>query len=484
MGNIPSSKAARLPVLARKTISVHWLLWIGAAVWLAVPCAWSAAEEGPFVKTFFLAMLNQEQIASLGERPSLDQIAEKLSGNTAAREQVAGNLKRALGKTEDPDKIAQIQRALVLLGQYDAALSAAEKIQGPRSNLMRAQAYYGMGLYNQAEYWANEALGENLYDETASELRRAARDAKEAAGTSPAREAEPDVLSAALSVPSLKKLKQPFIPPVALKTPASRRKRFSALRAYGSNMKALGATLVHAPWKAKPRVLLGILISHQDGDIFDSQPPVEFDSGKAVVFINGLKTPNHTAEDLAEGFTQSAGVQNVAHVENNTHCWRHLCDGFQVLGNESGAIDITAVRAVGIIRQALASHKVVYVEAHSNGTAIFNTTLPLLTREEKAKIHYEGFGPETYIDAKKSGLASAKNYRNPDDRIQIVENIKIFFHKIPKNAHWDTLPRSENARDNRHNMRSYFKKVLQTATGSGGTAGSAVQSLDIAFKAH
>ncbi len=183
----------------------------------------------------------------------------------------------------------------------------------------------------------------------------------------------------------------------------------------------------------KAKIATGLAVSVYSHDIYDGKPEYNnnenrdpetgFDSRPevpAVLFLNGMNTPNKEAKKDLEAIEQRCGY-SVARISNNTH-GLDKDFGAQGIGQETGAIDITPLRAAELMKKGIAQKGEVYVIAHSQGSAIFERALELLTPEERAKVHYQGFGPQKYIDSKEEGLAEARNVRHRSDPIPHVAN--------------------------------------------------------------
>jgi hypothetical protein len=171
----------------------------------------------------------------------------------------------------------------------------------------------------------------------------------------------------------------------------------------------------------KAQVAAGFVASNLSGDLGDRQDAIKYDpKGSALIYVNGIRTDPDTALQTTLNITAKTNIKTVK-IENNTHAFG-LGDTMQVLGHEVGLVDVTAIRAAGAMKQGIREKGEVFVIAHSQGAAITNSALKLLTPEERSKVHYQGFGGQTYIDANKQGLAEASNYRQTHDGVPYVGN--------------------------------------------------------------
>ncbi|MEW6517382.1 MAG: hypothetical protein AB1439_10825 [candidate division FCPU426 bacterium] len=184
----------------------------------------------------------------------------------------------------------------------------------------------------------------------------------------------------------------------------------------------------------KTRIAQGVGTGVLSGDLLDNPDPAssEFDpDGPAILYINGMRTPNDKAEKDQKALFDKCGYK-VARVQNNSSL-EGAGDIAQIAGQEQGNIDITAIRTAAMIRKGLENRDEIYVVAHSQGTKTFEQALALLTPEERKKIKFQGFGGEQYIDKNKYGLASARNVRHEKDPVPKVNDARI------GNKDWETL---------------------------------------------
>ena len=117
-------------------------------------------------------------------------------------------------------------------------------------------------------------------------------------------------------------------------------------------------------------------------------------------------------------------------VANGTHGLLGLGDFRQVLLNELGIIDLTAVRAakqINIAAKVLKDKGVkdprILVVAHSQGTMVFYRAMSLLTPETKKMIEFYGNGNEIFVP-NNVGLKKAQNYYFDNDPVPINNFLK------------------------------------------------------------
>jgi len=190
--------------------------------------------------------------------------------------------------------------------------------------------------------------------------------------------------------------------------------------ARAENVQLMREALFTAPSGSRLAVAFGYVNSILSGDFRNQQMEYSFiGQNYSVVSIEGMDNTKNDAMEFRLAVEKIFHVENSAIVANYKHGTWGIGDKLQALGYElANAVDVPAVLAVKAIRDGIASTKgEVYVVAHSQGCAVFQSALSLLTPEERGKIHFQGFGPESYIDGNKWGLAEWRNVRNGQDDI-------------------------------------------------------------------
>jgi hypothetical protein len=239
---------------------------------------------------------------------------------------------------------------------------------------------------------------------------------------------------------------------------------------YSRNVSASFNEMTRADPVTANKLAIGMVASVFSGDIWDESMPIVFDKhGPAVITINGIMNTGADAIALRDAVGRSFGVEKLTMVANNTHT-KGLQDGLQVAFQEYfGAIDAPSVQTAIAIRQGIKEKGEVFVVAHSQGTAIFDAALDLLSTAEKAHIHYLGLGPEKYVSDKMEGLADAENVRNEGDIVPLLGNTaKASNWLIPTewprkvSTVWTNIDR--NVPGNRHGFEQFYKQEVKRWT--------------------
>lgn len=163
------------------------------------------------------------------------------------------------------------------------------------------------------------------------------------------------------------------------------------------------------------RVLGGLPISFGSGDFLDVQSPfsMSFDDGNLLVTYNGILNNSVGAGRMNSLSMKAMGVTDSTHVQNRTFLFGLGDLVVQILGNEFGLVDITAIRGAWAIRGAAQLGGDINVIAHSQGTMTFFRSMNLVDNVKvRSRINYQGFGPEKFISASSLGLGSASNSWN------------------------------------------------------------------------
>jgi hypothetical protein len=132
----------------------------------------------------------------------------------------------------------------------------------------------------------------------------------------------------------------------------------------------------------------------------------------ALVVIPGMHMGYLETRAMQDACNYTFKVRSSALIQNYTHLFP-LGDVAQSTASEAfGAIDRNAIAAADAVMNGFGKNKTVYIVAHSQGSEVFAKALELLkgrlTAAELSKIHYQGFGSETFIsDA--YGLGSVRN---------------------------------------------------------------------------
>jgi hypothetical protein len=235
---------------------------------------------------------------------------------------------------------------------------------------------------------------------------------------------------------------------------------------YAKNVSASFNEMSHADPVTANKVAIGMVASVFSGDAFDSQPAFQFDAkGPAVVTVNGVFTSEIGGRKMNRAINISLGIQNSVAIVNNSH-GPYVGDILQVAAHEYlGVIDTPAVQTATAVRQGISEKGEVYLIAHSQGTAISNAALELLTPAERSKVHYLGLGSETYISANALGLADAKNIRNEGDLVPVMgNNVRVSNWLNPSEwsrkvgTTWTQI--NQNANGNRHSFKEFYRQEV------------------------
>jgi hypothetical protein len=198
-------------------------------------------------------------------------------------------------------------------------------------------------------------------------------------------------------------------------------------------------------WGRTTRAVIGLVTSNISGDAWDNQPTFTFDDKKPTLFINGVFTTDRYADKEVRAIIKKEGLTIAARIENNTHYI--LGDIFQVIGHEFGSYDITAIRARDAMRQSIRQYGIVFVKAHSQGTAIALAGMSMLTPAERSRVIYEGNGSQTYVDGGRLGLKAAANIRYPKDPIPRTNDVLKWVGLRPWKQDWVVLERNTKTED-------------------------------------
>jgi hypothetical protein len=119
---------------------------------------------------------------------------------------------------------------------------------------------------------------------------------------------------------------------------------------------------------------------------------------------------------MSANVSQRMGLTSSNFVVNNTH--GIVRDLIQAVGQQTGAIDITAIRAAQVLRATGGGN----VVAHSQGTQVVRNGLSLLSTDIRSNITFQGFGGQTTIDANQFELKNASNSARRGDPVAALLN--------------------------------------------------------------
>ncbi len=164
------------------------------------------------------------------------------------------------------------------------------------------------------------------------------------------------------------------------------------------------------------QVAAGLPISFLSGDFMDVQKSgaMTLDARRKLVTFNGMFNDSADAAKMRDVTRRQFSVSDSAHIANRS-AFYGIGDVLQVLGNEFGLIDITAIRGAAALRQASATPGSINVVAHSQGSMTFRRALDLVDEPSvRGRIAYQGYGPEINISQSYLGLQSAQNFWNQE----------------------------------------------------------------------
>lgn len=166
-------------------------------------------------------------------------------------------------------------------------------------------------------------------------------------------------------------------------------------------------------------------------------------------------------------------ADNSTHVVNRSGFWG-VGDLIQCVGNELGAIDITAIRGAEALRKAGTTSGMINVVAHSQGSMTFRRALDLVDEPSvRGRIAYQGFGPQIYNSGNYLGLQSVQNFWNQEASSAFRRDVVPLANYIPTPANlmgdpfmlggyaeWqrvDSPGNQEIPNGNRHGFQNYYR---------------------------
>ena len=217
-------------------------------------------------------------------------------------------------------------------------------------------------------------------------------------------------------------------------------------------------------WKGSPlknlRIVLGMVTSiFVTLDAWTKAKEIDYTSG--VITVNGIWNNEGAAGELNITIKEELGfneteAEKESFVHNPTNFL--IFDLLQIVLHETfRPINTPAIQLARAMREGIEEKGEIKVYAHSQGTAVTQSALTLLTEKERSQVHYKGFGGQVYISEKEYGLASSENVKNAMDPVPIVNANPIRWLN-PLNWHnprrWlNPLKWRENLRDRRREWR-------------------------------
>jgi RHS repeat-associated protein len=212
------------------------------------------------------------------------------------------------------------------------------------------------------------------------------------------------------------------------------------------------------------RALLGTVGSVVDLDMFRSRGRLTFDPGadqhcQFLLTVNGIWNSRQGAEDLLRDwradFSDLGSIPNIGYVHNPT---TYLTDFIQIGFLELGAIGIPSQTTAEYIRRAYDQAKKdcckctdIYVIAHSQGAAILNQALPLLSPDIKKTLRILTIGAEQYVRGGSPEFGFVANVNSGGDRVPDLSPRNRFYNEIQ-------VPRSDVPGHPHAYYRQYFQQ--------------------------
>ena len=169
--------------------------------------------------------------------------------------------------------------------------------------------------------------------------------------------------------------------------------------------------------------------------------PDSIDKSYDGTYTNGIFNTKKFAENTANSISKKTGKKIYLNY-NPTH---GFLDFLQIFFEEFlGATSISAINN-GRYIEVLKGKDNIHIYAHSQGTSVVNGSFRLLSAEIKCKIHFQGFGGQTFINARLHGLKSARNVINPGDFIPLLSPFR--FLRTLGSSGWEVLPDNRSPND-------------------------------------
>jgi RHS repeat-associated protein len=177
------------------------------------------------------------------------------------------------------------------------------------------------------------------------------------------------------------------------------------------------------------RIVYGLPFNIASGDLFYDQIKENYNDTQCefLITITGVFNFEKGNEDFNNSISllpQYRSIENPTYVFNPTGL--KVLDLFQIIGHETGSIDVIAIAAAKKISAAAINAQenncgvcfTINVVAHSQGTMVFKTALNLLPEKVKNRIKFVGLGGQVAIDG--TGiLISARNIADKRDRVPL-----------------------------------------------------------------
>ncbi|MBX9742720.1 MAG: RHS repeat-associated core domain-containing protein [Chthoniobacterales bacterium] len=206
----------------------------------------------------------------------------------------------------------------------------------------------------------------------------------------------------------------------------------------------------------KRRFYRGLYSTILSGDAFihyttPMERLIENGSMPSAYFCNGIWFDRAHANEIETAIAEGLDLdQRQVFSIQNPSVYK-MGDIIRAFFHETGAIDITAIRAADMLSASRGG----YFISHSNGSEVFRGAVALLPFEVRSHINYEGFGPQIYIDEQNiPGLNSYYNEAGEHDAVPMLLN----FWRHP---YWDKIipQQGYNLEGNHNFIRIYLPDV-------------------------
>lgn len=161
--------------------------------------------------------------------------------------------------------------------------------------------------------------------------------------------------------------------------------------------------------------LAGIGLGIADLNIFNS-PNSASSNGSLNFSAPGVNTSEFEAAEMSQTVATGLNVRDITPIANPSHGLAF--DLIRAFGQWSGAIDITSLRAADILNPSGPGN--INIVAFSNGTELIAGAMAYVDPRVKARIKFQGFGGQLYIDQNTYGLKSAINKVIPADPVPLL----------------------------------------------------------------
>jgi hypothetical protein len=160
--------------------------------------------------------------------------------------------------------------------------------------------------------------------------------------------------------------------------------------------------------------LAGIPLGIADLNIFNSANSTSA-NGFLNYSINGINMSDTEVTRMSQlaAFGLHISQRDITPLANPSHGI-----GFDIIracGQWSGATDITSLRAADMLNASGSGN--INIVGYSNGTEMFAGAMPYVDLAVRARISFQGFGGQQYIDQNIYCLKSARNFMDHNDQV-------------------------------------------------------------------